>query len=52
MSGRQRKDGYVVSDKAKAVADLLYSIVVKIDCGEPHYRFADDVENIAKVMRK
>ncbi len=49
---RERKDGYAVTDKAQAIANLLYAVVVKIDCGHPVWQFADEVECLAALMRK
>ena len=49
---RQRKDGYVYAPKGEAFADLLYSIVAKLDSGAVPHEWAETVENIGKAMRK
>lgn len=47
---RERKDGYVVSDKGQAFGDLLYFLVVKLDTGTPPYEIAKEVEAIGRAM--
>lgn len=47
---RTRKGGYVYAPKGEAFADLLYSIVNKLDCGAAPYELARDVENIGRAM--
>ena len=51
MMNRARKDGYVSSERAAGLADLLYHVVVKLDTGTPPFQLADDVANLAKAMR-
>lgn len=48
---RPRKDGYAVTERNKALADMLFLIVTKLDCAEPSARFADDVHRISILMR-
>lgn len=52
MNKRTRRGGFVTSDKSAAFADLLYHIVVKLDCGEAAYLLADDVETLGRAMKR
>lgn len=47
---RVRKDGFVTSERSKAFADLLYSVVVQLDCGATSIQLGEDVVNIGKAM--
>ncbi len=49
---RQRRDGFVTSDKSQNAADLLWSVVCHLDAGKPAFELADDVQAIAGLMRK
>lgn len=47
---RERKDGFVTSERSKAFADLLYHVVVKLDCGATPIELGEDVVNLGKAM--
>ena len=49
---RQRKDGYAVTERAAGLADLLFMLVCKLDCGTAPEDIAPDVANIAKAMKR
>lgn len=49
---RKRKDGYAVTDKNAAIADLLFVIVTHLDCGKPAYEMAAQVECLSILMRQ
>lgn len=51
MTSRERKDGYAVTERAAGLADLLYFVVVELDCGRPPFELVKDVEAIAKAMK-
>ncbi len=47
---RRRQDGYAVTDRAAGLADLLYNVVVRLDCGTAPADLKRDVESIARAM--
>lgn len=40
-----------MTERAAGLSDLLYNVVVRLDCGESPHKLADDVASIAKAMR-
>lgn len=50
MSNRERKDGYAVTERTAGIADLLFLIVTKLDCGASPTDLACEVKAIARAM--
>ena len=51
-TSRQRKEGYCVTERAAGLADLLFMIVCKLDCGTAPVDLSASVEAIAKAMKQ
>lgn len=49
-NSRERKDGYAVTERTAGLADLLFLIVTRLDCGASPTDLAGEVKAIGQAM--